>query len=89
MRNNPGEYCVRDQSERVALVTGGAGFIGSHLCDRLIDSGARVVCLDSFLTGRRSNIAHLIGDPRFELIEHDVITDLPPRLRRISRRYVH
>ena len=87
MRNNPGEYCVRDQSERVALVTGGAGFIGSHLCDRLIDSGARVVCLDSFLTGRRSNIAHLIGDPRFELIEHDVINDLPPRLRRI--RFTH
>ena len=78
---------MRDQSERVALVTGGAGFIGSHICDRLIDSGERVVCLDSFLTGRHSNIAHLIGDPRFQLIEHDVINDLPPRLRRI--RFTH
>jgi UDP-glucuronate decarboxylase len=69
------------------LVTGGAGFIGSHICDRLIDSSARLVCLDSFLTGRRSNIDHLIGDPRFTLVEHDVIDDLPPRLRRI--RFTH
>jgi UDP-glucuronate decarboxylase len=69
------------------LVTGGAGFIGSHICDRLIDSSARLVCLDSFLTGRRSNIDHLIGDPRFTLVEHDVIDDLPPRLRRM--RFTH
>ncbi len=68
---------------RVALVSGGAGFIGSHLCDRLIEEGARVVCLDSFLTGRLSNIEHLENDPRFELVEHDVINDVPPRLRRI------
>ena len=78
---------MRDQSERVVLVTGGAGFIGSHICDRLIDSGARVVCLDSFLTGRRSNIEHLISHPGFSLVEHDVIDELPPRLKRI--RFTH
>jgi nucleoside-diphosphate-sugar epimerase len=81
------EYRVRDLSERVTLVTGGAGFIGSHLCDRLMDCGAHVVCLDNFLTGRRSNIAHLIGNSRFELVEHDVIDDLPPRLKR--SRFTH
>ena len=58
---------------KVALVAGGAGFIGSHLCDRLIAEGASVVCVDNFLTGRRENLRHLDGHPRFELIEHDVI----------------
>ena len=58
---------------RVALVAGGAGFIGSHLCDRLIAEGASVVCVDNFITGRRENLRHLDGHPRFELIEHDVI----------------
>ena len=66
--------------ERVALVTGGAGFIGSHLCDRLIGEGARVICFDSMLTGREENIRHLERDGRFELIEGDVIDDLPVRL---------
>jgi len=55
------------------LVTGGAGFLGSHLCDRLIDQGHEVICLDNFFTGRKSNIAHLIGNQRFELVRHDVI----------------
>lgn len=54
------------------LVTGGAGFLGSHLCDRLIDAGYIVVCLDNFFTGSRLNVAHLLGHPRFELIRHDV-----------------
>jgi UDP-glucuronate decarboxylase len=54
------------------LVTGGAGFLGSHLCDRLIAEGQEVVCLDSFFTGTRANIAHLLGHPRFELVRHDV-----------------
>jgi UDP-glucuronate decarboxylase len=54
------------------LVTGGAGFIGSHLCDALVAGGDEVVCLDNFYTGLRSNLAHLIGHPRFELIAHDV-----------------
>ncbi len=67
-------------SSKLALVTGGAGFIGSHLCDRLIGDGARVVCLDNLQTGRLDNIAHLRGSGRFEFIRHDVIDDLPRRL---------
>jgi len=54
------------------LITGGAGFIGSHLCDRFIAEGHEVICMDNFLTGRPGNVAHLIGNPRFKLIEHDV-----------------
>ena len=54
------------------LVTGGAGFIGSHLCERLISEGNEVLCLDNFFTGRRENIFHLLDNPRFELIRHDV-----------------
>ena len=59
------------QTKRV-LVTGGAGFLGSHLCDRLIAGGAEVLCVDNFFTGRRSNVAHLLEHPRFELMRHDV-----------------
>ena len=55
------------------LVTGGAGFIGSHLCERLIDAGEEVICLDNFFTGSRENIAHLLDSNRFELIRHDVV----------------
>src|SRR6266705_5279398 len=54
------------------LVTGGAGFIGSHLCDRLIAEGQEVICVDNFFTGRRENILHLLDDHRFELLRHDV-----------------
>jgi len=54
------------------LVTGGAGFLGSHLCDRLIAQGADVLCVDNFFTGNKGNIAHLIGKPSFELMRHDV-----------------
>ena len=55
------------------LITGGAGFLGSHLCDRLIDQGHEVVCLDNYFTGRKQNIAHLLGHPHFEWMRHDVI----------------
>ena len=54
------------------LVTGGAGFIGSFLCERLLADGHEVICLDNFFTGRRRNIAHLLEDRSFELIRHDV-----------------
>lgn len=59
-------------SKRV-LVTGGAGFIGSHLCERLLAEGHEVICLDNFFTGRRVNVARLSDSPRFELIRHDVV----------------
>lgn len=54
------------------LVTGGAGFLGSHLCERLISEGGDVICLDNFFTGTQTNIRHLIGHPRFEVVRHDV-----------------
>ncbi|MBL0160851.1 MAG: SDR family oxidoreductase [Bryobacterales bacterium] len=54
------------------LVTGGAGFLGSHLCDKLIASGASVLCLDNFFTGSKNNVAHLLANPNFEVIRHDV-----------------
>jgi UDP-glucuronate decarboxylase len=54
------------------LVTGGAGFLGSHLCDRLLAEGAHVICVDNFFTGNRNNIAHLLGTAQFELCRHDV-----------------
>jgi UDP-glucuronate decarboxylase len=54
------------------LVTGGAGFLGSHLCERLLAEGADVLCVDNFFTGRRENVAHLFGNPRFELLRHDI-----------------
>jgi UDP-glucuronate decarboxylase len=55
------------------LVTGGAGFLGSHLCDRLLADGHEVVCLDNLFTGQKRNIAHLLANPRFEFVRHDVI----------------
>lgn len=54
------------------LVTGGAGFLGSHLCDRLVAAGDEVLCVDNFFTGRRANVAHLLDKPNFELVRHDV-----------------
>jgi len=58
------------------LVTGGAGFLGSHLCDWLIERGDDVLCLDNFYTGRKANVAHLLGHPRFELVRHDIVHPL-------------
>jgi UDP-glucuronate decarboxylase len=58
--------------KKKVLVTGGAGFVGSHLCDRLLKEGNEVVCLDNYFTGQKQNIVHLIGNPYFELIRHDV-----------------
>lgn len=58
------------------LVTGGAGFLGSHLCDRLLARGDDVICVDNFFTGRKENIRHLLGNSRFELIRHDIVHPL-------------
>jgi nucleoside-diphosphate-sugar epimerase len=74
------------------LVTGGAGFLGSHLCERLVKQGEEVICLDNFFTGRRKNISHLLDYKNFELMRHDVVDpfkveggpDLQPRLSGIS-----
>ena len=57
---------------KCVLVTGGAGFLGSHLCDRLIESGNYVICLDNFFTGSKDNIRHLLGNDHFELVRHDI-----------------
>ena len=54
------------------LITGGAGFLGSHLCDRLLKEGHDVLCVDNFFTGSKTNIAHLMGNPYFEMMRHDV-----------------
>jgi UDP-glucuronate decarboxylase len=55
------------------LVTGGAGFLGSHLCERLVEAGHDVICLDNFFTSQKTNVAHLLGRPNFELLRHDII----------------
>jgi UDP-glucuronate decarboxylase len=65
------------------LVTGGAGFIGSHLCERLLERGEEVLCLDNFFTGRKENIQHLLGHPRFELLRHDIVLPLVVEVDRI------
>ena len=56
------------------LISGGAGFIGSHLCEKLLNEGNDIICLDNFFTGSKNNIIHLIGNPHFELVRHDVTT---------------
>lgn len=60
-------------TQKRILITGGAGFLGSHLCDSLIKEGHDVLCLDNFFTGSKSNISHLLGKPNFELIRHDLV----------------
>jgi UDP-glucuronate decarboxylase len=69
------------------LVTGGTGFLGSHLCDRLLALGHHVVALDNFYTGPRANVTHLEGERRFELVEHDVCDPLPEALGRFDQVY--
>ncbi|HEY7810243.1 MAG TPA: UDP-glucuronic acid decarboxylase family protein [Allosphingosinicella sp.] len=78
MREQP----VNIGSKKKALVAGGAGFIGSHLIDALLAEGATVVCLDSLLTGREQNLAHLERESRFDFVEGDIIDDLPASVAR-------
>ncbi|HVQ14194.1 MAG TPA: GDP-mannose 4,6-dehydratase, partial [Vicinamibacterales bacterium] len=63
---------MRQTERKRILVTGGAGFIGSHLCERLLAAGHDVLCLDNFYTGTRNNVTPLLGNPNFELMRHDV-----------------
>src|SRR5204862_179885 len=68
-----GQYSMNKiTNHKRVLVTGGAGFLGSHFCDRLVADGCDVLCADNFFSGTKDNIAHLIGNPRFELLRHDV-----------------
>lgn len=67
---------MKYHSNKRVLVTGGAGFLGSHLCDRMVDKGYEVLCLDNFFTGNRRNIQHLLLKPNFELIRHDLTQPL-------------
>src|SRR5690606_901495 len=70
-RMREGKRSMSVMSRRI-LVTGGAGFLGSHLCERLVAAGHDVLCIDNYFIGRRANVAHLIGHPRFEIMRHDV-----------------
>jgi UDP-glucuronate decarboxylase len=63
---------IRKNPETSVLITGGAGFLGSHLCDRLVRDGRDVICVDNFYTGSKSNVEHLMFQPRFELVRHDI-----------------
>jgi UDP-glucuronate decarboxylase len=80
---------MRNGTQQQILVAGGAGFLGSHLCERLVENGAHVVCLDNFLTGSQANLRDLERSSDFELIEADIVEPLPARLlkRRFDRIY--
>jgi UDP-glucuronate decarboxylase len=72
---------MKNGKSKHVLVAGGAGFLGSHLCDALLSEGAHVIALDNFQTGRKQNLRHLEREPRFDIIDGDVIKPLPARLR--------
>ncbi|MBB3017263.1 UDP-glucuronate decarboxylase [Microvirga lupini] len=76
---------MKNGKDKHVLVAGGAGFLGSHLCDALLSEGAHVVALDNFQTGRKQNLRHLEREPRFDLVDSDIIKPLPARLR--SKRF--
>ena len=71
-------------TERRVLVTGGAGFIGSHLCERLLERGDEVLCVDNFYIGTRRNVQHLLSNPLFEVMRHDVCFPLYVEVERFS-----
>lgn len=72
---------MKNGESKLVLVAGGAGFLGSYLCDALLSEGAHVIAIDNLQTGRKQNLQHLEREPRFELIESDIIKPLPQRLR--------
>ena len=65
------------------LITGGAGFLGSHLCEKLLASHHKIICLDNFFTGNKNNINHLLDNPNFELIEHDITKPINLKVNQI------
>ena len=67
-----GEYVVRKYGRKRVMVTGGAGFLGSHLCERLLEKSYDVLCVDNFYTGTKDNVAHLLNNPNFEIMRHDI-----------------
>ncbi|MFP4453916.1 MAG: GDP-mannose 4,6-dehydratase [Desulfobacterales bacterium] len=71
-----GRHCRGGHHFVSCLVTGGAGFLGSHLCERLLNDGREVICVDNCFTGNKENIYHLINHPRFEFMRHDVTFSL-------------
>ena len=75
-QREPGPSSGRMESAKRVLVTGGAGFLGSHLCDRLIEAGHEVLCVDNYFTGSKRNIEQLLDHPRFEAIRHDITQPL-------------
>lgn len=79
---------MKQRNFRTALVAGGAGFVGSHLCEALLRDGYEVMCLDSLLTGRRSNLDAFEREPRFDFVEADVIASLPAALARSKANFV-
>jgi UDP-glucuronate decarboxylase len=72
---------MKNGKNKLVLVAGGAGFLGSHLCDALLAEGAHVLALDNFQTGRKQNLRHLEREPRFDVIDADIINPLPSKLR--------
>lgn len=76
-------YAVRKEDIMRTLVTGGAGFLGSHLCERLLRDGHEVLCLDNFFTGRRKNVHPYLAHPNFELIRHDIVEPIMLEVDRI------
>ncbi|HEY6916105.1 MAG TPA: UDP-glucuronic acid decarboxylase family protein [Allosphingosinicella sp.] len=80
---------MKKKREKIALVTGGAGFIGSHLCDALIAEDATVVCVDSLLTGRSANLRHLEREARFDFVQADVINELPVKVSRVPFTHIY
>ena len=73
---NDFQNMIERKNMKRILITGGAGFIGSHLCERLLAEGNDIICLDNFFTGDKNNITHLLGNPRFELMRHDIINSV-------------
>ena len=85
-----GDVLLREYARQLPqqiVVTGGGGFLGSHLCERLVGEGHHVICVDNFQTGRRANVSDLLASGRFKVIEHDILTPLDSRIQRFDQIY--